>query len=152
MLGTITLTRRNEVSIHTYTSPEAGWLANTHIIELPTQLLVVDAQYTLTFAREVVRYAETLQKPITRVYISHYHPDHLLGAAAFSAPLYALAEVIAQIDAVGDRVAAQEHEKHPHAIPAHTDIPKQTLNPGLITIDGLRLEFLRLQLAESEDA
>jgi len=40
---------------------------NTHIIELPTQLLVVDAQYTLTFASEVVRYAETLEKPITPV-------------------------------------------------------------------------------------
>jgi len=152
MLGTITLTRRNEVPIHTYTSPEAGWLVNTHIIELPTQLLVVDAQYTLTFASEVVRYAETLQKPITRVYISHYHPDHLLGAAAFSAPLYALAEVIAKIDAVGDRVASEEHEKHPDAIPAHAEKPSQTVNPGLVTIDGLRLEFLRLQLAETENA
>ena len=52
MLGTITLTRRNEVPIHAYTSPGAGWLVKTHIIELPTQLLVVDAQYTLTFASE----------------------------------------------------------------------------------------------------
>ena len=152
MLGTITLTRRNEVSIHTYTSPEAGWLVNTHIIELPTQLLVVDAQYTITFAREVIRYAETLEKPITRVYISHYHPDHLLGAAAFSAPLYALAEVIAKIDAVGDRVASEEHEKHPDAIPAHAEKPSQTVNPGVVTIDGLRLEFLRLQHAETENA
>src|SRR6516165_8844285 len=70
MPGTVTLTRRNEVSIHTYTSPEAGWLVNTHIIELPTQLLVVDAQYTLTFASEVVRYAETLRNR-SLVFISH---------------------------------------------------------------------------------
>ena len=152
MLGTITLTRRNEVSTHTYTSPEAGWLVNTHIIELPTQLLVVDAQYTLTFAREVIRYAETLEKPITRVYISHYHPDHLLGAAAFSAPLYALAEVTAKIEAVGDRVALEEHQKRPDTIHAHAEKPSQTVNPGLVTIDGLRLEFLRLQHAETENA
>jgi hypothetical protein len=79
MLGTITLTRRNEVPIHTYTSPEAGWLVNTHIIELPTQLLVVDAQYTLTFASEVVRYAETLEKPITR-----YRYDLSILQAEFS--------------------------------------------------------------------
>ena len=106
MLRTIILTHRNEVPIHTYTSLEAGCLVNTHIIELPTQLLVVDAQSTLTFAREVVKYAETLEKPITRVYISHHHPDHLLGAAAFSAPLYALAEVTASIwmHATGSRV------------------------------------------------
>ena len=97
LLRTIILTHRNEVPVHTYTSPEADCLVNTHIIELPTQLLVVDAQYTLTFASEVVSYAETLEKPITRVYISHYHPDHLLGAAAFSAPHHALAEVTASI-------------------------------------------------------
>ena len=78
---------------------------------------------------------ETPEKPITRVYISHYHPDHLLGAAAFSAPLYALAEVIAKIDAVGDRVASEEHEKHPDAIPAHAEKPSQTVNPGLVAID-----------------
>lgn len=95
---------------------------NTHIIELPTQLLVVDAQYTLTFASEVLRYAER-------------RSSHLLGAAAFSAPLYALAEVIAKIDAVGDRVASEEHEKHPDAIPAHAEKPSQTVNPGLVAID-----------------
>jgi hypothetical protein len=66
--------------------------------------------------------------------------------------LCSLAEVIAKIDAVGDRIASEEHEKHPDAIPAHSEKPSQTVNPGLVTIDGLRLEFLRLQLAETENA
>jgi hypothetical protein len=58
-----------------------------------------------------VAYAGTLGKPITRLYITHYHPDHLLCAPAFPSAIYALASVAAKIDAVGDRVAAEEHEK-----------------------------------------
>src|ERR1700728_1843016 len=111
MLGAITVTQADGLRIHTYTAPEEGWVVNTHVIELPTQLIVIDAQYTLTYAREVLGYAGTLGKPIARLYISHFHPDHLLGAAAFTDPIYALPEVRAKIDAVGDRVAAEEHEK-----------------------------------------
>jgi glyoxylase-like metal-dependent hydrolase (beta-lactamase superfamily II) len=99
------------VRIHTYTAPEVGWRVNTHLIELPTQIIAVDAQYTLRYAREVVDAIGSLGKPLSRVYVTHYHPDQLPGAAAFAAPLHALAEVKAKIDLVGDRVAAEEHAK-----------------------------------------
>jgi glyoxylase-like metal-dependent hydrolase (beta-lactamase superfamily II) len=92
MPGTWTTTRVSPWAIHTFTAPEDGWLVNSHIIELPSQLLVIDAQYTLPFAREVAGYAGRLGKPLTRLYVTHYHPDHPLGAAAFDAPLLALEE------------------------------------------------------------
>src|SRR5271156_1620162 len=97
MPGTWTITHNAVAPIHTYTAPEDGWLVNSHIIELPSQLFVVDAQYTLPKAREVVRYTHDLKKPLTRLYVTHYHPDHLLGAAAFDAPLYALERVAEKI-------------------------------------------------------
>jgi glyoxylase-like metal-dependent hydrolase (beta-lactamase superfamily II) len=90
MLGSITVTEREDLKVHTYSAPEDGWAVNTHIIELADQLVVIDAQYTLVFANEVVAYAGTLNKPISRLYVMHYHPDHLLGAAAFSAPIFGL--------------------------------------------------------------
>jgi glyoxylase-like metal-dependent hydrolase (beta-lactamase superfamily II) len=152
MLGTISITRSHGVSFHTYTAPEDGWCVNTHIFELATQLIVLDAQYMLKYAREVLDYAATLRKSVTRLYISHYHPDHLLGAAAFSAPIYALPEVKAKIEAAGDRVAAEEHEKHGDLIPAHAERPSQLVTPGLETIDGIRLEFFLLRHAETEAA
>ena len=152
MFGTISITRANEITVHTYTAPEEGWRVNTHILELPTQLIVLDAQYMLKYAQEVLDHAATLGKPITRLYISHYHPDHLLGAAVFSAPIYALPEVRAKIEAVGDRVAAEEHEKHGDLIPAHAERPSRTVTPGAETIDGVRLEFFHLRHAETEAA
>ncbi len=105
MTGTWTITRRSPISIHTFTAPGEGWLANSHIVEFPLQLFVVDAQYTLPFAGEVVSYGAKLNKPLTRLYVTHYHPDHLLGATAFKAPLYTLSSVADKVAAVGDRVS-----------------------------------------------
>lgn len=152
MLGEIKLTRRGELRVHTYTAPDDGWCVNSHIVETSKQLVVVDAQYTLTYAREVVAYAAGLGKPISRLYVTHYHPDHLLGAPAFSCQIYALASVAAKIDAVGDRIAAEEHEKLGDVIPLHAERPSQIVAPGTEEIDGVRFEFLHLQHAETQDA
>ena len=100
MLGEIALTRSGELCVHTYTAPDDGWCVNSHIVETANGLVVVDAQYTMTYAREVVAYAAGLGKTIARLYVTHYHPDHLLGASAFSCPIYALPAVAAKIDAV----------------------------------------------------
>jgi glyoxylase-like metal-dependent hydrolase (beta-lactamase superfamily II) len=152
VLGEINLTRRGEACVHTYTAPDDGWCVNSHIIETKNELLVIDAQYTLTYAREVVAYAAELGKPIRRLYITHYHPDHLLGAPAFSCPIHALASVAAKIDAVGDRIAVEEHEKHGDVIPLRAERPSRIVQPGAEAIDGVRFEFLHLEHAETQDA
>jgi glyoxylase-like metal-dependent hydrolase (beta-lactamase superfamily II) len=152
MNGAITLTQSRDLKVHTYTAPEDGWRVNSHIVELGTQLIVIDAQYTLPYAREVIEYAKTRNKPITRLFVTHYHPDHLLGAAAFAMPIHALAEVKAKIQAVGDRVASEEHEKFPDTIPSHAEKPSLIVQPGEEVIDGVRFEFILLQHAETENA
>ena len=152
MFGTITLSQHGEMRVHTYTAPEDGWCVNTHILELATQLLLIDAQYMLPYAREVLEYAQALGKPISRLYITHYHPDHLLDAAVFQTPIYALAEVKAKIEAVGDRVASEEHQKYGDMVASHAERPDHVVAPGIETIDGTRIEFIRLQHAETENA
>lgn len=152
MQGKITVTEVGDLRVHTSTAPERGWQVNSHVIELPSQLLVIDAQYLLPYAREVVSYASQLQKPITRLYISHYHPDHLLGAVAFSAPIYALAEVSAKIAAVGDRVAREEHEKFGDEAPASAERPTHVVKPGIEAIETIPIDFTRTQHAETQDA
>ena len=150
--GKIHVTDQLGLRVHTYTAPDDGWVVNTHFVELPTQLIAIDAQYMLPYAKEALVYAATLGKPVTRLYVTHYHPDHLLGAAAFGLPIHALPEVKAKIDAIGDRVAAEEHEKFPDAIPSHAQKPSILVSPGLETIDGVRFEFLHLHHAETEHA
>jgi glyoxylase-like metal-dependent hydrolase (beta-lactamase superfamily II) len=152
MPGTWTVTRVSPSAIHTFTAPEDGWLVNSHIVEFPTQLFVIDAQYTLPFGREVAAYAAGLGKPLTRLYVTHYHPDHLLGAAAFSAPLFALESVAAKIAKAGDRVAREEHEKVGDDIPTTARRPDRCVPEGDEIVDGVRIEHRRLRSAETEDA
>src|SRR5277367_5627824 len=127
-------------------------VSRSHIIELPSQLLVVDAQYTLPLACEVARYAAGLGKPLTRLYVTHYHPDHLLGAAVFDAPLYTLTSVADKIRVAGDRVAREEHEKVGDDIPTAARQPDRRIREGDEVVDGVRLQFRRLEGAETEDA
>lgn len=149
MEGNITVTERPGATIHTYTAPALGTRVNTHLIELPTQLIAVDAQFALPHAREVVDYAVTLGKPITRLYISHDHPDHFLGAELFGAPIYALAEVKRVIDAQGDAIAAQFHASFGAIFPTHATKPEKLVEIGEETIEGVRLEFRRVEGSEA---
>lgn len=152
MRGTVGVIKRGDLQIHTYTAPESGWVVNTHVIELASRLLVIDAQYTLDYANEVIAYAATLNKPITRLYVTHYHPDHLLGAAAFSAPIFGLPAVAKKIDQVGDRVAREEHEKCGPSIPDHAQRISELVRDGEETIEGTVLRFIEVHNAETESA
>jgi glyoxylase-like metal-dependent hydrolase (beta-lactamase superfamily II) len=150
--GGWTVTRNDVAPIHTFTASEDGWLVNSHVIEFSSQLFVIDAQYTLPHAHEVVRYAQGLRKPMTRLVVTHYHPDHILGAAAFDVPLFALESVAEKIGAVGDRVAQEEREKVGDDIPGTARQPDGRIAEGVEIRDGVRLEFRRLKGAETEDA
>src|SRR5580658_8170736 len=119
MSGDWSVTRNAIAPVHTFTAPDDGWCVTSHIIELCSQLIIVDAQYRLDYAGEVAAYARALRKPVTRLYLTHYHPDHILGAAAIGAPIYSLDEVAAKIKAVGDRIAGEEREKAGVAMPDH---------------------------------
>jgi glyoxylase-like metal-dependent hydrolase (beta-lactamase superfamily II) len=153
LAGKVTLTHRGKLKVHTYTAPEKGWQVTSQIIELPDQLIVVDGQYLLPFAREASAYCKGLGKPISRLYISHFHPDHHLGAEAFDAPVYAMAEVKAKILAIGDRLANEERAKFPDEpgiIPDHAIKPQFEVNPGIETIAGVKFDFRVVRHAEAD--
>ena len=54
MQGTIAKTFAKPLTIHTYTAPEDGWVVNSHIIEFPTQLFVIDATCVWCLANDVL--------------------------------------------------------------------------------------------------
>ena len=154
MQGTVSLTRGRELTIHTYTAPELGWRANTHIIELPRKLVLFDAQLTPALARDVVGIATSLRKPITRLYISHAHPDHFAGATQIDAPTYALASVKALIDRSGDLRIERGYEYtpgHADAEPIASRPIDHIVDPGEELIDGIRFSFEPVEDAETTE-
>jgi hypothetical protein len=40
--GTWTIAQHDYAPVHTFSAPEDGWLATSHMIELPSQLLAVE--------------------------------------------------------------------------------------------------------------
>jgi glyoxylase-like metal-dependent hydrolase (beta-lactamase superfamily II) len=66
--------------------------------------------------------------------------------------LFALKSVAAKIDAVGDRVAREEHEIVGDDIPAAARRPDQNIDKGEEIVDGMRIGHRRLRGAETEDA
>jgi glyoxylase-like metal-dependent hydrolase (beta-lactamase superfamily II) len=60
------------------------------VIELASQVVLFDAPLTREYAREVLAVAESVGKPVTRLYVSHAHPDHFASAVTIGAPSYAL--------------------------------------------------------------
>jgi glyoxylase-like metal-dependent hydrolase (beta-lactamase superfamily II) len=153
MQGTITVTPAGAATIHTYTAPETGWRANSHIIELASQIVLFDAPLTEAYAREVLAVAGALGKPLTRLYISHAHPDHFASAALIDAPSYALAPVKELIDRSGDLRIQRGYA----CTPGHAGVPLPPSRPvdhavaprGEETLDGLRLRFEEIGQAET---
>ncbi len=58
-------------------------ISNSHIIETPKRLILVDAQFNFNAAQELKDYIENLNKPLEKIILSHAHPDHWFGAEVF---------------------------------------------------------------------
>jgi glyoxylase-like metal-dependent hydrolase (beta-lactamase superfamily II) len=152
--GTVTVTPAGEATIHTYTAPETGWRVNSHIIELPSQLVLFDAQLTAGYAREVLKIAAGLGKPLTRLYISHAHPDHFVGAALVEAPSYALAPVKEMIDGSGDVRIERGYQNtpgHEGDGPVTARPVDNVVEPGQEVIDGITFSFEAVADAETTE-
>ena len=134
------------IRIHTFVASFTyDNLANaTHIIESAKALVVVDAQFLVPYSRQFRSYADSLNKPIDRVYLSHRHPDHWFGlATAFSdLDVYALQETIDYLKTQGEATRKDHLPKLGALAPESVLIPQNAVaTPGEDTIDGVKYRF-----------
>jgi glyoxylase-like metal-dependent hydrolase (beta-lactamase superfamily II) len=152
--GTVVVLKKGGVTLHTYMAPDGSALVTSHIIETDKRLIVVDAQFLQTFAKEARAYADSVGKPIERLILSHQHPDHWSGANQFGGVPFvatkAVSEAVkADIDAGGVQqraglVGASE-------VPADPRIPEGTLTEGQEDIDGVTLMYKIVSSAEAPE-
>ena len=67
---------------HTFVTDNDGRVT-IHLIEAPEGLIIVDSGDGEKWAREVRAMADAMAKPIAGVLVSHDHPDHISGLAAY---------------------------------------------------------------------
>lgn len=83
------------------------------------------------------------------MYVSHDHPDHFFGAAAFDAPVYALAATRDAIAAAGEQMLANNRAAVGDFVPASIVVPDRVIEPGIEVIDGVRVEFREVDNTEA---
>ncbi len=69
-----------ETGYYTY---EGHGSVNTHWIETPTSVIVIDVQRDTTHAAEALEAIRAIGKPVTAILITHGHPDHYVGVHQF---------------------------------------------------------------------
>ncbi len=151
MKGTIVITNKENVKIHSYISPEDSTLVSTQIIETKHELVVVDAQFLRPYAREVKAYIAGLNKPINRIIISHSHPDHWFGLEFFQdVPVYSLPETKEEIEKLGDVIIQSKKPVLGDLVTDKKYVPTKIIAaPGKEAIDGVIFEFERIKSAEA---
>jgi len=137
--------RSGNVRLHTFISPfTENNIANaTHIVESANKLVLVDGQFLAPYAVRFRQYADSLGKPIERVFLSHRHPDHWFGlSSAFGdVPIYALAETADFLKEHGQDSIA-DHWKLGSFVPKTPPVAQPLPEvPGEDTIDGVRYRF-----------
>lgn len=147
--GTIDIFRGGPITIHSFSSPLDGEFVRSQIIETEHAVIVVDVQLLRSYARDLRRYVNGLGKPIDRVILTHMHPDHWFGVEAFAdAPLYALPDVIAQLQAMGEWWIDLRKADLGATILDHAVVPDHPLREGRELIDGIEFVFTRVTGAE----
>jgi glyoxylase-like metal-dependent hydrolase (beta-lactamase superfamily II) len=153
-IGRIIQILKGDLNVHTYIAPAASFLVTSHIIETPNQLVIVDAQFLQTAAREVRAYAESLGKPIERVIVSHQHPDHWSGTNIFEGiPVVSTAAVAAGIQADIDGGGIQQRAGlvGEAEVPAVPLVPEGSLEAGTLSIDGVTINVEVVSAAEAPE-
>jgi glyoxylase-like metal-dependent hydrolase (beta-lactamase superfamily II) len=83
--------------IHVYTSAEPMLKVNAFIIETAKELVIVDTTLTSSDSKALKQQADSLDKPIAGIILTHGHPDHVAGtynlAPKGDIPIFALSSV-----------------------------------------------------------
>lgn len=153
-IGKIIITDSNGVRLHTYLAPEASALVTSHIIETESSLVLVDTQFVQGFAAEFRAYTDSLGKPIEKVLLSHFHPDHWLGATQFAGvPFVTTAAVAAGVQGAleGGILEQLKGALGEANVPAEPYTPEGSLRAGEETLGGVTIAYDILANAEAPE-
>lgn len=147
-LGLVSVYNLGAVTLHSYMAPSSSAVVTTQIIETSSELHIIDVQFVQVVASEARAYADSLGKPIAGVYLSHWHPDHLIGASQFGEiPFTTSADVSA--DCEKNRTTYLKRKEHLQDDTALV-LPEGTLQLGENNWDGVPVVVNQIDGCESE--
>jgi glyoxylase-like metal-dependent hydrolase (beta-lactamase superfamily II) len=142
------------IRTQTYGGSDAGLGANSHLLIGDREVLLVDTQFLISEAKNVVDLIRATGKRLTTIFVTHEHPDHHFGTQTIK-KAFPDARVLARpetVDAI-DRTAAAKMEQWRLVYGA--DIPTSYERPlehdaTTLSFEGHPIDLLDLGAGESE--
>jgi glyoxylase-like metal-dependent hydrolase (beta-lactamase superfamily II) len=152
MKGKVQVIDKSVIKVHIYTSETQQ---ATYIIESKNKLVVIDTQWMVAPANEFRAYADSLNKPIERIIISHAHVDHFLGLGSSFSDLqekvYATEATQQFIQKVGPMILKSIKKQLGDAVPNKIVTPTKIIKVGTFEIDKVNYEIKLLQNGEANE-
>lgn len=138
------------------TTEDAGFFANSVILQGEHETMLVDAQLTKSGAEKVLNRIRKSGKELTLIYITHSHADHFLGLEVFKAA-YPNVKIIAVPEVVkGIRAVYQQKLDKWHSIlgkdGASQMVDVSEYDQNVIHFDNVAIEIIRHVTADTADS
>jgi glyoxylase-like metal-dependent hydrolase (beta-lactamase superfamily II) len=135
---------RAELTIAIYTS-ESPIAPTSTLIMGESESILIDAQFLLSDAQEVVDLVTASGTTLTAVYITHPHPDHYFGAGLIK-EAFPEARVVARSEVVEGIERSWRGRRDFWAPTYGDDLPEEALIPEVLEGDTLTLEGETLEI------
>ena len=120
-----------------FSRDNGGHMMNTGFVVTDEGAVIVDPGPTLRYGEQLRALAESKAGgAIARVYLTHHHPDHALGALAFSdVPVHALPATIAALERDGQKLLNNFYRLLGDWMRGtRVHLPTQSVEPGQVEI------------------
>ncbi len=119
----------------------SGYDVNSTMISGKKDMLVIDAQFSLSEARSLAAEIRASKKNLTTIYITHPHPDHYFGLAVLKQefPSAKIVALPATINGIKTGWPARQKFWFPtygNNIPGPDPVLPEELSTGFLTLEG----------------
>ena len=139
----------NSLKLKVYNAPENSFGVASVIISGKTDVVLIDAQFTLADAEKVAQEIKLEGKTLTTIYVSHGDPDFYFGLEIFKkyfpgVTAYASPATVEHIKATAQKKLEVWGERLGKAITSNAVLP-QVLKGNSIELEGTKLEIIGLE-------
>lgn len=133
----------SNLQLQVITSSANGFSINSTLITGDKNAILIDAQFTLSDAANLVKTIQATGKNLTTIYITHSHPDHYFGLVSLkqafpNVKIVALPTVVADIQKTWQAKVAQWKPTYGDDITSNPIIP-DVLDGTTLNIEGNEL-------------
>jgi glyoxylase-like metal-dependent hydrolase (beta-lactamase superfamily II) len=129
-----------------FVSNEQGFAVNSWLVPTQHGIVVIDTQFTVTEADQLVKTVIQTGRPLQAIIITHPHPDHYNGICQLlqlaHVPVYATQATIDGIRFTAESKRTQWKPTYGKDYPDTTCIPDHAVPiGGSVRVDGVELQF-----------